>query len=71
MVQKIERAAVDHPILGGEKSMRARIAAFQDALKDHSKTIGVPAPTEHNIIEHIVRNHAGEFEIVEPPETEG
>lgn len=55
---------------GGQAAFDDAIAVFDKALKDHSKTEGVPAPTTHPIIERLVRHHGGAYEIVEPPEPE-
>lgn len=55
------------------------VAAFAAELSEHRFTVHVPAPTAHPVVEHIVREHGGRFqilpeppapEIVEPPEPE-
>jgi hypothetical protein len=66
MTQKIERAAVE-AVFGSSAELDRQIADFAKALKTHAKTKNKPAPTAHGVVEVIVRNHAGKYEIVEPP----
>lgn len=69
MTQLIERAAVD-AVFGGAENLDAQIAGFQKALKAHAKSKGKPAPTAHGVVEVIVRNHDGKYQIVDPPKKE-
>lgn len=55
---------------GGQKALDDAIATFKKALKDHSKTVDVPAPTTNSVIERIVKQFDGEYEIIEPPAPE-
>jgi hypothetical protein len=43
------------------------IAAYQAAKEAHKLTIGVPAPTAHPLVEAIVNNCGGQYEVYEPP----
>lgn len=61
---------IDHSWLegiGGEDALIGAIAAFSQALVDHAGTVDVPAPTAHPLVEDIVRNHGGQYEIVNVP----
>jgi hypothetical protein len=44
------------------------IAAFQKARLEHRLTIGIPAPTAHPLVEQIVDQHDGKFEIIDESE---
>lgn len=48
----------------------ADVKAFQAALKNHAKTVNVPAPTAHPLVESIVRQHEGQFVIDETSDPE-
>lgn len=50
----------------GRELVNARIASFTQALADHASTEGVPAPTDHPLIERIVRGHGGQYTVREP-----
>lgn len=50
--------------------LAAEVKAFVKALDDHRFTIDVPAPTAHPLVEAIVRQHDGIFEIIEDPTPE-
>ena len=50
----------------GVPDLSAAVADFQQALKDHAKTIGVPAPVAPDpLVADIVRRFDGAFTIVE------
>ena len=51
----------------GRELVNARIAAFRAAVAEHALTEGIPAPTDHPLIERIVREHGGEYSVVDPP----
>lgn len=67
--QKIEQEAVD-VMFGGPEKFQARIDAFIKALENHAKSEGEPMPTEHGVIEQIVRRYGGSYEIVPTPKRE-
>jgi hypothetical protein len=46
------------------------VASFAAEVEAHRDTVDVPAPTAHPVVELIVRQHGGEFTILEPPEPE-
>lgn len=48
----------------------AAVKDFSKAWKNHAKSINVPAPTAHPLVEALVKKHAGQYEIVESPETD-
>lgn len=66
---RIEREAVDI-LFGGNEGLDAAIKAYSLALKAHAKSVNIPAPTTHPFVERIVREHAGQYIVVEPPEEE-
>jgi hypothetical protein len=70
MVTKFQIHREELDVIGGEAALREAIATFQQELKDHTKTVGVPAPTAHYFVERIVKEGRGKFEIIEPPEPE-
>lgn len=49
------------------------VAEFAAALNAHQFTVDVPAPTAHPLVEHIVREHKGRFQVLpyppSPPDT--
>ena len=47
--------------------VQARVDAFRQALDDHKRTVGVPAPREDDLIEHLARNDVA-FEVEPRPE---
>lgn len=47
--------------------LEARVAAFRNALADHAKTVGVPAPRDDDLIESLARSGEA-FEIEPEPE---
>jgi hypothetical protein len=49
--------------MGGRDALVAEVATFRDALKNHAKTINVPAPTASPLVEGIVK--AGGFVVIE------
>ena len=51
----------------GRELVNAHIAAFGEAVADHSLTEGVPAPTDHPLIERIVKEHGGQYAVADPP----
>lgn len=61
----IHRASLD--ALGGEAVLDKAIADYQEALREHAKTVDVPAPTAHEWVEQIVRQSGGKYAIIEPP----
>jgi hypothetical protein len=65
MTQLIERAAVEQ-VFGSTVNLDKQIAEFKDALKAHAKSKNTPAPTAHGVVEVIVRNHKGKYQVVEP-----
>lgn len=69
MTQLIERAAVEQ-VFGSKENLDAQIKEFKDALKAHSKSKNKPAPTAHGVVEVIVRQHNGKYDIVDPPKQE-
>lgn len=68
-VQLIEEEAVN-VFFGGEEGLKTRVQHFQRALEYHSKTVDVPAPTEHPVVELIVRKFGGRFKVVPTPKPE-
>jgi hypothetical protein len=62
MMLRLERADIEAHF-GTVTTFDERIAAFVKAVEDHKSTIDVPAPTEHSIIEHIVRRDGGKYEL--------
>lgn len=51
----------------GEADLRARVAAFQQARRNHATTAGVPAPREEPLVEELAA-FAGEWKLQAPPE---
>ena len=54
--------------LGGERAFAEAVAAFAAALEAHRFTVDVPAPTADSVIELVVRQHGGQFDIEPEPE---
>ena len=50
----------------GRELVNAHIAAFGVAVADHALTEGVPAPSDHPLIERIVREHGGQYIVAAP-----
>lgn len=61
---KIEREALD--LYGGAERFDADVFTFQQALKDHAKTVGQPAPVAHPFVERVVRESGGKYSVIEP-----
>lgn len=62
---------IDHSLvvgLGGSETINAMISEFRSALEKHSKSEGVAAPTANPLIEDIVFNFDGEFEVINIPD---
>lgn len=55
-------------LAGGEIRLAAEVAAFAAALTQHAETIDVPAPTACPLVESLVRQYGGEFEVEREPE---
>lgn len=54
--------------LGGESAFAEAVAAFAAALEAHRFTVDVPAPTADSVIELVVRQYGGQFDIEPEPE---
>lgn len=54
--------------LGGERAFAEAVAAFAAALEAHRFTVDVPAPTADSVIELVVRQYGGQFDIEPEPE---
>ncbi|UXN69900.1 hypothetical protein N8A98_22275 [Devosia neptuniae] len=52
--------------LGGQAGIAAAVATFKAALTAHAKTVGIPKPVAHPLVESIVYQHAGVFVILDP-----
>ena len=50
----------------GRELVNAHIAAFGVAVADHALTEGIPAPSDHPLIERIVREHGGQYIVAAP-----
>lgn len=57
----INKSLVDH--LGFDLSVA--VSDFQQAVADHAFTVGIPAPTAPDIVEAIVRQHGGQFVVID------
>lgn len=55
----------EHTALGFD--LAQAVQDYKDALKQHQFTYDVPAPTAHPLVETIVREHGGMFELAERP----
>ena len=53
--------------LGGESAFADAVAAFAAALEAHRFTVDVPAPTTDPLIELVVRQHGGQYDIEPEP----
>jgi hypothetical protein len=62
---KIEQAAV-LALSETVEDFDAAVQAFVKQIRAHSKTINVPRPTAHPVLELIVLQHGGEYEITYP-----
>lgn len=52
---------------GTDADLQARVAAFRQAVEDHKLTVGVPAPREDDLIEHLARSNEPFALEPEPP----
>jgi hypothetical protein len=50
---------------GSVEAFDSAVASYTQALADHAKTVGVPAPTASPIVEHIVKREAGKYIVVD------
>ncbi len=55
--------------IGDAAAFAARVAAFRKSRLDHQKTVGVPAPREHELVEACVRRVPSP--LLPPPERRG
>jgi len=53
--------------LGGESAFADAVAAFAAALEAHRFTVDVPAPTAVPLIELVIRQHGGQYDIEPDP----
>ena len=56
--------------LGGEVPFVEAVAAFVAAIEAHRYTVDVPAPTADPVVECVVRQHGGQYDI-EPEQDPG
>jgi hypothetical protein len=54
--------------LGGPESFAVAVADFAAALEAHQFTVDVPAPTADPVVEAVVRQYGGLYDIEPPPE---
>lgn len=45
--------------------LRAAVTTYKNLLTAHARTVGVPAPSAHPLVETIVKRQRGEFQIVD------
>lgn len=64
MTMKLDKQVVAQ-IWGGSDTLLEAIKEFQRAKIRHAKTVNVPAPTAHPIVEEIVTYFGGNFEVVD------
>lgn len=63
----VPQSQISRLAAAGIPDLAVAVTAFRQALADHAKTVGVPAPVAPDpLIDLIVRQHDGAFEI-EPP----
>ena len=56
--------------LGGEAAFAAAVADFAAAVEAHRLTVDVPAPTTDPVVELVVRQYGGAYDIEPEPEPE-
>lgn len=56
--------------LGGEAAFSAAVADFATALEAHRYTVDVPAPTTDPVVELVVRQYGGQYDIEPEPQPE-
>ncbi len=56
--------------LGGEAAFAAAVADFAAAVEAHRFTVDVPAPTADPVVELVVRQYGGQYDIEPEPEPE-
>lgn len=54
--------------LGGEAALAEAVAAFAAAIEAHRYTVDVPAPTADPIVERVVRQYDGQYDIEPEPD---
>ncbi|MBN9021188.1 MAG: hypothetical protein J0H08_03660 [Rhizobiales bacterium] len=54
--------------LGGESVFAEAVAAFVDAIEAHRYTVDVPAPTADPVVERVVRQYSGQYDIEPEPD---
>jgi hypothetical protein len=53
---------------GSSEAFSTRVERFKQAVVDHTTTEGIPAPTEHPLVEFVVKQHNSLFEFEGEPE---
>lgn len=53
---------------GSVEALNEQIAAYTEALAKHATTVDVPAPTAHPLVERLVRQFGGKYEVADDPE---
>jgi hypothetical protein len=56
--------------LGGEGALADAVAAFAAAIEAHRFTVDIPAPTADPLIELVVRQHGGQYDVEPEPDPE-
>ena len=62
----ISRADISR--LGGEAAFAQAVADFASALDAHRFTVDIPAPTADPVVELVVRQYGGQYEVEPEPE---
>jgi len=53
--------------LGGEAAFAEVVAAFAAAIEAHRTTVDVPAPTADPVVEFVVRQYGGQYDVEPEP----